>query len=581
MHLNPPFFIKERAPPFHKFFWNKGGVQFPSDDTWMEMPWPEALTGVSFNTGDTFDMNVGTDSHGQPIMVTGNKIKVENGKLMIQWNTSDEHFADLKSSGVAHMEIRINGTIDSSKETIKFTDQITKYIQEDPNNSVDLAKSGNYNKTTGNVDYTIRVSSNGTNENVTVQDVISNDDNKSALKLNNDIKYTVYNKDGTPVTGKEDISISKSNDYSFSQNIGTLTNGQYAVVTYSASVDTTKLTGNGTADQTTNTVTVGDTSTSTDMQNKIDWLTFRKEAGEVTGSGNTKIVNWTITANEDMRGSMAGKTITDTIGYNSRDIMHYVDGITVDVYNGSTKETRTLHWDDNNDNGSLIKTTNSNGQESWTYTVPARDRELQICYSLIRQKWMLPEESETRMSLISVDIDGHRQDIGKDVPPGTDKVNIDKSPGAVTETNTDWTVSFNVPANGLSDAYIEDWLPKKSNEMIDEYTVGSLTVTSNGTAIPAYTGNESGGNPQEYYVLTNSSSDLNSPHFRIDFYRWDATAGKYVLGLAPSATERTVVATFKTDTDSTWAKTYLPGSGNEYHTNTAVLHVGNQQIQDE
>lgn len=569
-----------------------GGIQF-ADGRPMSMTLPAALSGF----GESYTQNIqvtlnDTDENGNNYSVNAIvTINPATNEMTLQWPEpaadADERtrtaYNLLKASGNAYVDITINGTIGEDRKPLVFKGGIERHIAENDEHSLTLSKNGTYKKDTGRVDYTIQVNSVGTNENVTVVDTIENAaDSALVFDGSSNFRYTIYNKDGS--VAKETTTFNVTGT-SFEQNIGTLTNGQYAKIEYSAKVDTTKLTGTGTVEQTGNTVSIKDNNdvppVTHNMQNQIDWTSVSKSSTGVAGGveTNNKVASWQIVANAEQRGSMTGKTITDSIGNNSRAIMTYADGITVEWYDGETRiGGETIHFDANDPRLTKTERTADKG-ESWTYTVPDEHAEHNYKY-VITYNTNVDVTGQLQSFQVWNDVktegkEGHGQ---ADVTPGIDKVTINKSVipnGEVIQGHTivtdkdytSWKAEIEIPATGLSSAILEDYLPKTTIDgtvYVDEYVPNTLLLGGDWNSTI------------DDFDFEDFSEDENNPLIRLTFkHKADGTPG-----LAGTGSRRTIIVYYQTRNDPTWVETYLPGSyGAEYHTNTARFYVGDRNVQ--
>lgn len=386
---------------------------------------------------------------------------------------------------------------------------------------------------------------------------------------NSNITYTIYDSNHQQVGSS--ISVTRMDNKHFSATISQLTNGQYAKVTYSAKVNTSALTGSGTAEQTGNTVSIPGNNdvpdVTTNMEHRIDWTDIRKDSGTMSGEGNHKTVTWRVVANEAMLGSMGGKTITDTIGYNSRNIMTYSgSGITVNVYDSNAENAQPIRTDNPTwGNNGLVKTERTEHVgETWTYTIPTSDNGHNY-------KYVIEYTTEVDMSgqLNNIQVDNKVETEDKEasnnatVTPGDDRVEVQKEflPSGSDDQTSKWQVTINVPATGLSEARLVDYLPHKDG-FVDTYKANSLVITG-------YVEGES-------WDVTDNSNDTNTPSFEVAFKK--LVDGQWVPGLKGTGSRRDIVVTYETNVNTTWLDTYLPGSGGEYHSNQAAFHVGNQNV---
>lgn len=575
-----------------------GGAQFPIDGTEMTYILPAALADVQNLSGThtTFSMELGTSDKGQPIILDGNEVWVEDGTngekiLKVKWNTESENFSELISAGDAHLQVIITGKITPTNEPISFAADIDKNVTVDNSHELTVNKYGNYNEDTGMVDYTINVNSTGTNEDVTITDTIRG----TALVNPTDAAYTIYRADGTTETGTcnfADATVDGKTCKQLVKNFGTLNNGDRIEIHYSTGIDTTKITGRGTAEQTVNDVKVDNKDDqgepdpiSTNLENRINWLSFWKQGEEIPegSNGNKKIVKWIITANEKMLTSLAGKTITDII--TSPDVMRYVPtntviggidcgGICVHVYDtNGLKEDRVILW------GDTANGLTAYDPATWTYTVPASDGNYKYVIEYRTEVDVSGRINDLGVSN-KVEVDGITQQGYTNVNPGDDNVEIHKTHNAasVTYQHTDWQVYFDVPANGLSSAVVEDYLPVCNVNGVNVYDELDVTQYTDGIQVTGLNTTEYNGRPYEKYTLEVDYSNSSMPLFRIRFQKLDTETGEYEDGLMSGST-RTITINYRTNTNEDWVDAYKPDDGRSKHTNTARLIVGNQSVQ--
>ena len=352
-----------------------------------------------------------------------------------------------------------------------------------------------------------------------------------------------------------------------------MTHGEVITIKYSASVDYSKITGAGTAEQTGNDVTVKtdgkEEKDSKDFENSINYTSLSKSDGKVDSaksSGNTQVVTWTIVANKEKNASMAGRTITDFIDSGSTAVMKYPTngGITVVVKDkaGNVVRTNNLKWGDTG--------LSSYNASSWTYTVPTTDidpYEYEITYNTEVDVSGKIGDTEVKNK---VESDNGKSDEGKAiVPPGDDGTKLAKD-GVISDDGTEinWTVSFVVPKTGLSSAVVTDELPATwggadyHEHLIDAIKDGTLKVT--------------GVNNNEQYILTYNQDDQNTPQttgFKITFYK---EAGHIEndtsTGLNGGSSERTITVTYTTTVNTKWTEE----SPSALHTNKVKIEANGQ-----
>lgn len=130
-----------------------------------------------------------------------------------------------------YVNVRYNG--EEGKDKIDFGNDVIKEITVTSESNLAINKTASYNKANGTVDYTLTITSSGSNTNVHLSDTISGD----AVTLDPDTIRVTSN------MGKTDAQVTASGNV-LTSNKFNMTGGEVVTVTYSASVDYTKLDGN-------------------------------------------------------------------------------------------------------------------------------------------------------------------------------------------------------------------------------------------------------------------------------------------------------------------------------------------------
>ena len=332
-------------------------------------------------------------------------------------------------------------------------------------------------------------------------------------------------------------------------------------MTYTASVDFDNITGKGTVTQTGNTVKIKadddpEETVPTDISNQIDYNPLGKSAGAASGDGNIKTIPWTITVNDQQLKSVAGTTITDH--NNSSDVMSYSgNGITIAVMDGNrTIRTITKTWAE-------LGVDDPASATSWSYQIPNDDDDLNNTYKYVIT-YDTTVDASGKIADFNVnntvdDGDGHQGGGSGTVPPGEDKVTLEKTNTSYSAGTSDWEVSFNVPKSGLSSAVLTDRFPEKwaSSHWIDTL-LGDIEVQ----------GLLEG---ESYSVDTSSDSQVV-----VTFYK-SGEKTEANQGLLESESDRTITVKLTTKNTDEWVQAYS-GDG---HTNTASLNVNGQVITDQ
>ena len=218
-----------------------------------------------------------------------------------------------------YVNVRYNG--EEGKDKIDFGNDVIKEITVTSESNLAINKTASYNKANGTVDYTLTITSSGSNTNVHLSDTISG----NAVTLDPDTIRVTSNmgKTDAQVTAKENVLTS---------NKFNMTGGEVVTVTYSASVDYTKLDGNIIGlDDTKNTLSVEseqnhpeDVSAGINHQTAFDYASKSNVGGfdsaEVSEDGKSYILSWQIVVNPDFMDTGDIK-ITDKLG--NTDIQSY------------------------------------------------------------------------------------------------------------------------------------------------------------------------------------------------------------------------------------------------------------------
>ena len=468
--------------------------------------------------------------------ITGNKFSIdENGHLTVNFNTNDPHYNNLAASSNLRFTLNLDAKVKSDATKIVFSDGVEKEIEVDNSNSVTASKSATFNKETGTIDYSVAIVSQGASKNVVVKDTITGE----ALTLDASSIHA------TSSTGQPVSMTGSPSGNSFQYTIESMKNNEVVTFNYSAKIDMSKIHYvNGKYESTgTNKVEVSSEGDPTpdvvERTTVIDYTpNISKGNGEVIGeSGNKKTIQWTITANDECKVSMAGGKITDIISDNSKDIMKYSGpGITVTVYDAGNNVVRTdnVGWDDN----SITKT-----DSTWTYTVPSSDLDKAYKYVITYTTEVDVTGKNTSVKVDNkVETDGGQTSSGgSDVPPPAgNTVKAEKLVHNVDVANKEvtWNIVFNVPDTGLSTATIKDYYPyRNDNKSIREKVIrGSVSV--------------SGLVGGETYDVDYDQQEGDRLYALITFFRDQSHSAS---GLKPGS-PRTVTVTLKTELNEQWIK---------------------------
>gem|GEM_PF-1425323 len=517
-------------------FTENKGLQFDNN---AAMTYDLSQSGLDFSgLAQNGKFSIKVNDGGTFYTLSNNTFSIdENGQMTLHFDTSDPHFSNLMASNNTRFTINLDAKVNSDANKIVFKDGIEKDVKIDTSNSVSASKSATFNKQTGKVDYTVAVVSHGVSKNVVVKDTITGD----ALTLDASSIHA------SSSTGQSVSMTGGASGNSFEYTIGSMKNGEIVTFTYSADIDMSQIhnvngkyisTGN-------NRVEVkSDGDPEPDVVNRtttIDYTpTVNKSNGEIVkDNGETKTLSWTITANEDCKVSMAGGTITDTIGSASQSIMKYSGtGIKVDVYDASGTKVREDNklWDD------LTNKTDS----TWTYTIPVKDQGKAYKYVI---SYTTDVNVKGNNASVNVDnkvvTDGGNVSTGSsDVPPAAgNEITCEKKVSKVDVPNREvtWNIVFTVPETGLSKAVVKDYYPKRGDQTVFEKVIngsvhasGLIDGESFNVDYDQLEGDQWNG---RYYALITFFQDAN----------------KTTPGLK-SGSARTIVVTLKTELDDDWLK---------------------------
>lgn len=321
-----------------------------SEDTTRQMVTDGELTYtfpsqvVPTDASGTFTITV--EQGGQSYTVEGNTFTITDDTLTVTINKNSPNYDSLLSAADVRFTLEMDGTINANpgKDKIDFGNDKNLDVTYPAEPTVSTTKTGSYNKETGEVTYTVTVSSEGTAENVQVTDQITG----TALTYVPD-SLTV---DPADANG----TLNSYGDKGFVYTIPEVKNGQTIKLTYRAKVDYAALGDSKTFTdaQTGNTVTVepdnaDEVTDSTDLKDKQISTVAEKggSAGEITN--NKQTTNWTLTINKEAHQTVGGKQISDTLVSGSQAKTRYSGtGVTIKKYdsNNNLVDTVEMPWTD-------------------------------------------------------------------------------------------------------------------------------------------------------------------------------------------------------------------------------------------
>ena len=219
-----------------------------SDDSERTFTLPAGITLKDLDP--TFSVSV--NSLGKQYTISGNTLVADGNSIKVKFNTNDPNFRKLSEITTTEFEIHVNVEFEQREYEKPIHVEGSGDYNVDSTPDVNITKDAKLvNFDTGVVEYTLKVTSNGSNSGITVNDVISG----TALTLNHDVKmYNSSNAQLNPTVTYDGNS--------FQLTTPALQNGEYTIK-YTATLDKTKLTAdpwNG-----------GALGMESDTKNEVDW----------------------------------------------------------------------------------------------------------------------------------------------------------------------------------------------------------------------------------------------------------------------------------------------------------------------
>lgn len=481
-------------------------VQFDTDSGVLTYAFPNGFTPLDEEgnvemTGEGGSMRFHYVIHGNTLTVT--------------FDRTSPGYASFVTSESAEFEIHTQGVI--SAEEVMFSSEVSGQFNIDDERKVSVRKIGEYDATLNKVKFTVQATSKGNNTNVHIGDIILG----SALTFDPG-SLAVSSSISDPVDYTPDTQTGET----FGLTVPSMAHGEVITVEYYADVDLdglenvtgVEVTGNE-AKVTSQQNPTGDdiTISNEDFQNKITLSTNSKTASGQTVRDGKTYVTWTIVLNENANISIAGSTVTDTIDDASQPYMRYSGrGIHIVKYrkDGSEAGTSDIAWGA----GGLSA---SQGGSAWTYTIPSTDAGNAYRYVITYETEV---DSEDFLKTTTVSNTVHNEydtDHGADSVGTTgDEMEADKSAvhstvDAINKTaETEWEITFTVPAAGLDSAVVTDSLPGILNTaenrwFYDAYKEGSVRVREGDLAEGEGFSVES--KPQDHQVVITFTKDGGQP----------------------------------------------------------------------
>lgn len=482
--------------------------------------------------------------------VEGNTFTIVGNTLTVTINKASPNYDRLCSAGDVSFKLEMEGKIaeDSTEDKIDFGNGKELPVTYQKGATVSTTKTGSYNKATGEVTYTVTVSSEGTAKNVKVTDTITG----TAL---------TYVPDSLSISPAETGgTLDSADDKGFVYTIPQVSNGQTVTLTYRAKVDYNALGDSKTftVDQTGNTVKakpengVETPPASTDLKDQqISTVAEKTGSAEGTITNNKQTTNWTLTVNKEAHQTVGDKLITDTLVSGGQAKTRYSgDGVTIQRYDSNGNPvgnpfTRT--WSD------LGVTDDST---EFQFKLPGDDQP--YCYKItyttesdVSNVWDNAENLTNKANVDGTEVTGT---VSVGPTPG-ESFKVEKHHTMDYEKKlVNWTVTVTVPDTGFDSEsllVLDDWLPDTwgTNQWFtDSYVNDSLKVKLDEKDVA----------PGSYTLTYNGDAGTNVKR-RINLTFTDKKLSIYTAGSG-----RKLTLTYQTTPGEGW-----PGNVSHFNTVTA------------
>ncbi|MDO4307556.1 MAG: hypothetical protein Q4C77_12020 [Eubacteriales bacterium] len=404
-------------------------LQFDDDIATFTYAFPNEFT-IPDNFEKDFNISINyvdeNDGVNKTAVITGNHYVIQGNTATVTFNKADPNYEILQKSGNVSFFIEAEAILKAEESTtsIKFSDDVEKTVTvTKPEHNISIVKQsgGGYNSQTGKYTYKIDITSTGTNENVVVTDTLKNNGNIFTFEETDSI--TVWSSATNGNLSSDQYTVNKT-DTGFSIILPNMADGSKYSISYTASVDVSKLPADGTvteSDGNTAKVTTKDIPDGKEdsfVPDKIQYDIVTKSEGSVSDTVNddhTRTVSWIITANQNKQVPIGGKKIKDTLS--NIDVQKYSgEGITITYEDGKT-ETKT--WIDL---GVDIETATS-----WEYTIPDEHgkESVKITYSTAVN---VEDKSNNTMVTNTAEVDGYdKTGTGNATVPGEVDLKFNKT----------------------------------------------------------------------------------------------------------------------------------------------------------
>ena len=419
--------------------------QFTNDSTPMRFILPDAVS-VPEEMELSMDMNLGFMGVLKDNRVIYDK---NDNALVIIWNTSDtEKFEYLCSAAEAEFSIDIMCGLEAEKGKLSFgADKFItlKYIDR---NNASVKKSGMYDPAAGMIEYTVTVFSDGTTENLYLEDIMG-----TALKYTGDC---IFDEEASKLS-ETVVPVITNSGTTFSISIPKTNDGDEFVFRYSAVVDINHIarSGNATFAETGNTVNISGDSDPTDNtavwhENKIefsDLVKDNKSVGKIykENGKSYRDLTWQIVTNRKADVCFAGTYIKDSIDESVQAFSEYTGrGIEIFCYdiNGQLCDTRYWTWEDLGVDVSADK--------SWTYHIPDDDPSYKYVVNYKTRVDMSQIYQQTVIKNIAEGKGGEDTAYAVVTPEGNG-IAVDKKATDIKENEVTWVITVSMSGNAFDE----------------------------------------------------------------------------------------------------------------------------------
>ena len=418
-----------------------------SDYEQLEFTLPEGFTlPDNFNEMNyTVDIDMGIGGKLRNNRITFDKT---NNKIFLDWNQSDENaFNNFRGSSTAKFTLALSGNLDPSKGKLVFSaDKQLRLTHEDLHNAI-VQKT--YKYVPYQLNYEIRVTSDGTNSNLTLTDEMGTAlVNPSTVNMS----FLGGRHEGDPAYQP---TLESNENGKFVVHIPQMDDEDVLIIQYISPVDVDKIarSANATFDEVGNTAKVVGDNDPSDNEDSA-WNPDIEFSDIEKSSLGTKYykkdgipycdVTWQVITNHDALVSLAGSTLTDVMGEDAITYSRYSgEGITVKCYdeNGDLAAVRSIPWEDL---GTDITTATS-----FTYDIPETDRPYRY---VMEYKTSVRTTDLIKQTFVTNTVTGKCgiAEAGELInPPGLDDIAVSKKATNIHSDHVTWEVKVDISNDSL------------------------------------------------------------------------------------------------------------------------------------